>query len=208
MKRLRNLTCITTSVLLAGCMFSCSDNNDDRQESESRSVQRATEYIEYRTESPEYNAPTTSPIENTYQEDVESSVKLCDLKMINDDYFTLRESLSDIDGNSYPEGNLYSTPSPIWEGGGQIGSAEFNLNKEFSFITATIAPRNDFRQDGAAFFEIVGDDRTIASYNISQKTEPFTINENVEGVKWLKLVIRGEDVQASSVIIYEPVLNR
>lgn len=220
------LAILIPTAVACSCFVGCSNKNDElssgviiyaTSESEttapkSSSTDIMTYQSEVYTESPteEITEPNT-----VYEEELPDIVQLCDLPMINEKDLVLKEDVvTDIDRNNYPGGNTYMSryTSGYFSRYISTVSAEFNLNREYKTIKATLAPDIEFIEGKSSAVELYGDEKLICSYEINQKTEAFTIIEDVSNVKWLKLIIysldENGDVQDSNVIIHNPIVFR
>ena len=125
--------------------------------------------------------------------------------------FSLSETaLTDAAGTEYPaDGNLYLT----YDGdltGRQRSSGEFRTNGQYSHLSLTAAPKDDFSAE-FVFLEISGDGKQLETYAVSKENGVLHIDLDITGIQLLRLRVqpyRQEDLRNSGVILAEGTVRK
>lgn len=94
--------------------------------------------------------------------------------------------------------------SNAWSGD-PVDSGEFRIYQKYSRLTFTAAPLEGMAENGSCYFQVFADEEVVyTSPTIEQKTDPFTVDLDIAGCDYLKIVayIGGGSVILSDLLLY------
>ena len=86
-----------------------------------------------------------------------------------------------------------------------VNSGEFRIYQKYSRLTFTAAPLEGMAENGSCYFQVFADEEVVyTSPTIEQKTDPFTVDLDIAGCDYLKIVayIGGGSIILSDLLLY------